>query len=97
MGQFHIGADLFTLFNKPLNTAAKVRSIYKILVEEKYFRETGKIQFFWNEQLNKVVNFQQIWKVCKTTFVDGYTRDIHFLLVQKALGTRSRLSNFVPG
>ncbi len=28
---------------------------------------------------------------------NGYTRDIHYLLIQKALGTRSRLSNFVLG
>ncbi|MCP4649727.1 MAG: zinc-binding domain-containing protein, partial [PVC group bacterium] len=39
----------------------------------------------------------KVWKTTKIPLVDAYSRQVHYLVLQKALNTRSKLSNFVPG
>ncbi len=38
-----------------------------------------------------------LWKSQKISFIDGYTRNVHYSVVQKSLFTRNRLAKFVPG
>ncbi|MCP4652732.1 MAG: zinc-binding domain-containing protein, partial [Candidatus Omnitrophica bacterium] len=82
----------------PISPNVKLRYICYLMATNKYSRELVKTTSFWNEHfLNTIINFSAVWKGCKISYIDGYTRSIHYLLVHKALYTRSRLSHFVPG
>ncbi|MCP4652409.1 MAG: hypothetical protein GY858_03360 [Candidatus Omnitrophica bacterium] len=68
------------------------------MATNKFSKELYKTTTFWSEHfLNITIDFRAIWKGCKISYIDGYTRSIHYLLVHKALYTRSRLSYFIPG
>ncbi len=86
--------DLFEICNETLNIAAKIKHIYKPINLYKHRRERLKIETKWKEILNtNSLNFN--WQLSKVPYVDGYTRNIHFLVIHNRLQTLDRMSKFV--
>ncbi len=82
------------VLGKQFSQKSKVRDIYRVLIMDFCEQETVAIMGYWLEQLNNpYINFVGTWKACKTAFVDGYTRSIHYQVIHKALGTRHKISH----
>ncbi len=94
--RLQINNDNFHMDGFPVSPNVKLRFICYLMSTNKFSKELVKTTHFWNEQfLNTVINFRAVWKGCKIPYIDGYSRSIHYLLVHKALYTRSRLSHFL--
>ncbi len=95
---FGIMEDHFVLRGMVCTIKTKQRLIYQQVVMSKFDRQTDRIKQYWFAYLQSpLLNFLKVWKTTKIPLVDAYSRQVHYLVLQKALNTRSKLSNFVPG
>ncbi len=96
--QMQINNDRILIFGLPITPTVKLHYICYLLATNKFGKELDMITTFWSQHfLHTPIEFGAVWKACKVSYVDGYTRSVHYLLLQKALYTRSRLSHFVLG
>ncbi|MCP4651403.1 MAG: hypothetical protein GY853_15160 [PVC group bacterium] len=90
--------DCFLLGVIPVMPAVKLRNIYAIIISKQTKRPSSHWSFFWDHFFApQAINYKLLWKSHKVPFIDGYTRNVHYSVVQKSLFTRHRLAKFVPG
>jgi hypothetical protein len=65
-------------------------------MESKYQKTLTQVNRYWTETLNVNQDFlTNIHKVSKTKFIDAYSRNVHYQIVMKAVGTRAVKHHFM--